>query len=214
MKQSIAVFGCGGFGREIMPIARLQDPEAVFVSDLVDEIGSNINGHEVISFDDLVSAKHSYRSVAIAIGSGSVRRSIAARCRERNISLASLFSASHEALDSIQIGEGAVFCHNTMLTSNIVIGRNFQCNIYSYIAHDCVIGDYVTFAPRVNCNGNVHIEDEVYVGTGALLKQGTHDKPLRIGRGAVIGMGAVVTKDVPAGSVVVGNPAVPIVKKS
>ena len=49
---------------------------------------------------------------------------------------------------------------------------------------------------------------------GALLKQGTHDKPLRIGRGAVIGMGAVVTKDVPAGSVVVGNPAVPIVKKS
>jgi acetyltransferase-like isoleucine patch superfamily enzyme len=70
-----------------------------------------------------------------------------------------------------------------------------------------VIGDYVTFAPRVHCNGNVHIEDHAYIGTGAILRQGTPDKPLIIGRGAVVGMGAVVTKDVAPNTVVVGNPA-------
>lgn len=46
-----------------------------------------------------------------------------------------------------------------------------------------------------------------YIGTGALLKQGDHDKALRIGRGAIVGMGAVVLKDVPDGAVVAGNPA-------
>ena len=68
----------------------------------------------------------------------------------------------------------------------------------------------MTLAPRVCINGNTVIEDDVYVGTGAILRQGTPDKPLRIGKGAVIGMGAVVTKDVAPGETVVGNPARPL----
>jgi len=45
------------------------------------------------------------------------------------------------------------------------------------------------------------IEDDASIGTGAVLM------PVRIGRRAIVGAGAVVTKDVPAGAVVVGNPA-------
>ncbi len=70
-----------------------------------------------------------------------------------------------------------------------------------------MVGDFVTFAPGVHCNGNVVIEDHAYIGTGAILKQGQPGKPLVIGRGAVVGMGAVVTKSVAAGATVVGNPA-------
>ena len=70
-----------------------------------------------------------------------------------------------------------------------------------------VVGGFVTFAPRVHCNGNVVIEDHAYIGTGAILKQGQPGKPLVIGRGAVLGMGAVVTKSVAPGATVVGNPA-------
>jgi acetyltransferase-like isoleucine patch superfamily enzyme len=51
----------------------------------------------------------------------------------------------------------------------------------------------------VKCNGNIHIEDHAYIGAGAVIKQGTPAQPLVIGRGAVVGMGAVVTKSVPAG---------------
>ena len=75
-----------------------------------------------------------------------------------------------------------------------------------------LIGDYVTFAPRVSCNGNVVVEDYAYIGTGAVLKQGSKSKPLVIGKGATVGMGAVVTKDVPPNTVVVGNPAKPMFK--
>ncbi len=110
-------------------------------------------------------------------------------------------------MDDVQLGVGAVLSPFVTLTSNVRIGRHFHANLYSYVEHDCVVGDFVTFAPRVHCNGNVVIEDHAYIGTGAILKQGQPGKPLVIGRGAVVGMGAVVTKSVAPGATVVGNPA-------
>jgi acetyltransferase-like isoleucine patch superfamily enzyme len=115
-------------------------------------------------------------------------------------------------MDDVVMGEGALLCPFVTITSNIRIGTAFHANLYSYVEHDCVIGDYVTFAPGVKCNGNVHIEDHAYIGSGAVIKQGALAEPLVIGRGAVVGMGAVVTKSVPAGVTVVGNPARIMVK--
>jgi sugar O-acyltransferase (sialic acid O-acetyltransferase NeuD family) len=207
MKTRLAIYGCGGFGREIAPIAQASNADVVFVSDIVDEQGRVINGLPVLSFTELTSPDNRDRQVCLAIASGSTRRAIAAQCESAGLSFGSIFAPTHSRLTDVCVGDGAVFCGYTTCTSNIRIGRHFHCNIYSYVAHDCVIGNYVTFAPRVNCNGNVIIEDDVYVGTGAFLKQGTTAKPLRIGGGATIGMGAVVTKDVPAGATVIGNPA-------
>jgi acetyltransferase-like isoleucine patch superfamily enzyme len=116
-------------------------------------------------------------------------------------------------MDDVQLGEGALLSPYVTLTSNIVVGRCFHANLYSYVEHDCRIGDFVTFAPGVKCNGNVTIGDFAYIGTGAMLRQGQPGKPLFIGRGAVVGMGAVVTKDVPPGVTVVGNPARPLSKE-
>ena len=65
----------------------------------------------------------------------------------------------------------------------------------------------MTFAPRVHCNGHVVVEDYAYIGTGAIIKQGTADEPLVIGEGSVVGMGAVVNRSVPPFTVVAGNPA-------
>lgn len=147
---------------------------------------------------------------AIAVGSGVAREDIYARLCERGAIPMALQAPSAVIGQEVTIGPGSILSDFTILTGNLRIGVQFQCNIYSYVAHDCRIGDYVTFAPKVCCNGNVHIGDHAYVGTGAILKQGTPDKPLVIGRGAVVGMGAVVTKDVPDGAVVVGNPARPL----
>lgn len=147
--------------------------------------------------------------VVIAIGDPRTRKAVDERIRGTP---AELISQSTIIGPDIEYGEGAVFCPFTMLTASIRVGRHFQCNIYSYVAHDCVIGDYVTFAPKVCCNGNVRIEDGAYIGTGAVLRQGTADQPLIIGRNAVVGMGAVVTKNVPPDTTVVGNPAKPLAR--
>ena len=110
-------------------------------------------------------------------------------------------------MDEAQIAAGAALSPFVTVASNIKIGKCFHANLYSYVEHDCIIGDFVTFAPGVKCNGNIHIEDHAYIGAGAMIKQGMPGQPLVIGRGAIVGMGAVVTRSVPAGAVVVGNPA-------
>jgi sugar O-acyltransferase (sialic acid O-acetyltransferase NeuD family) len=145
--------------------------------------------------------------VVIAVGDSRTRKAISERLR---VPAGVLKAPTAIVGPDVEWGEGAVFCDFSMVTASARIGRHFQCNIYSYVAHDCIIGDYVTFAPKVSCNGNVHIGDGAYIGTGAVLKQGTPSEPLIIGEGAVVGMGAVVTKSVPAGAVVVGNPAKPL----
>lgn len=199
--MKIAIYGPGGFGRELVRSAldTVGVDEVVFVSDSPDEIGQVVCGLPVIGPDALDCP------AVIAVGDAGVRRRIAER-----VTGGHLISPTHRRGPDVVVGEGSVFCDFTLVTASVTIGRHFHCNIYSYVAHDCVIGDFVTFAPQVCCNGNVHIEDDVYVGTGAILRQGHPDKPLRIGKGAIIGMGAVVTKDVPAGATVIGNPARPM----
>jgi sugar O-acyltransferase (sialic acid O-acetyltransferase NeuD family) len=207
-----AIFGAGGFGRELIQPAREmlaarkaegENRELIFVSD---EPGEAVLGVPHLSSAELRAEDE----VVIAIGNSAARKAIAERLRGR---AGTLISPAAIIGPGVTIGEGAVFCPFTMVTASARIGRHFQCNIYSYVAHDCVIGDYVTFAPQVCCNGNVQIHDGAYVGTGAVLKQGTPDAPLVIGENAVVGMGAVVTRNVPAGAVVVGNPAKPIERR-
>jgi len=195
-----------------MPLAREQlrhvlgnGYELVFVDDA--PRGREINGHRVLRYEEWLQEPAEERFACIAIADSAVREKLAARCEADGVRFFEVRAANVVELDDVRIGEGAILCPFVTLTSNIRIGRHFHANLYSYVEHDCVIGDFVTFAPGVKCNGNVVIEDHAYLGTGAIIRQGRPGRPLVIGRGAVVGMGAVVTKDVPPGVTVVGNPA-------
>ncbi len=213
MQKIIGIYGASGFGREILPLVREQyvDAQLCFVDDGAQD--SQLNGYTVFTYQDFLDLPQTDKSVIFAIANSKIRESLEAKCKGDSLSIASVKAANSIVLDQVEIAEGAVLCHFTQLTSNIKIGKQFHANIYSYVAHDCVIGDYVTFAPKVQCNGNVHIEDHVYIGTGAIIKQGTPARPIVIGKGAVVGMGAVVTKSVAPGVTVIGNPARPLTKE-
>ncbi|MFA5625825.1 MAG: acyltransferase [Bradymonadales bacterium] len=125
----------------------------------------------------------------------------------------------------VKLRSGAIIGKGTFVgkNRNIRIGKDFFCGHDCHISCPVDIGDDVMFASCVALVGGDHridnisttisrsgrddmktivIEDNVWVGHGAILLHGIH-----IGAGAVIAAGAVVTKDVPANAIVGGNPA-------
>ncbi len=205
--KRFAIFGASGCGRGILPLVR-QQLQADLVSGTADLVFVDdqpnapvVNGPRVLTYAQWLKEPASSRHMNVAIANSQVRQKLVQRC-----------ATDGAQLDDVLFGEGAVLCPFVTLTSNVRIGQHFQANLYSYVEHDCVIGDFVTFAPAVRCNGNVHIENHAYIGTGAVIKQGLLGAPLVIGHGAIVGMGAVVTKCVPRGVTVVGNPARLLIK--
>ncbi|NOJ68854.1 NeuD/PglB/VioB family sugar acetyltransferase [Acinetobacter indicus] len=218
MTDLYAVYGASGCGRSLMPVARAQlkradiKAEIVFIDDGL-SAEAIINSHRVMNYEAFKKITATKKYVLIAIANSQVREKIALRLEQDSIALWTVQADNVVLMDNIELAAGAALSPFVSITSNIKIGKCFHANLYSYVEHDCVIGDYVTFAPGVKCNGNIHIEDHAYIGTGAVIKQGTPDKPLVIGKGAVVGMGAVVTKSVPPGVTVIGNPARILEKK-
>lgn len=216
MKKNIyAIYGASGFGKEVLPLLRnhlTQNEEIYFVDD--NDVLESLNGVKVLSLDEFMHIDSDNYFITIAISNSQIRQKLTQRCTNRNIQIFDIKADNALMLDKISIGEGSIICPFVTLTSTITIGKSFHANLYSYVAHDCTIGDYVTFAPAVKCNGNIVIEDHVYVGTGAIIKQGKPGRPLVIGKGAIVGAGAVVTKNVPAGMTVFGNPAIELTKEN
>ncbi len=206
------IYGASGFGREILPILREQFAQQGIPEDRLVFVDDNppapmLNGRRVVTYAEYLAESASSRYIMLAIANSKVRALLAAKCSDDGVRFIDVRAKNTVVMDDVIMGEGSVLTPFVTLTSNIRIGNHFHANIYSYVAHDCVIGDFVTFAPAVKCNGNVVIEDYAYLGTGAIIKQGRPGRPLIIGKGAVVGAGAVVTKNVAAGVTVFGNPA-------
>jgi sugar O-acyltransferase (sialic acid O-acetyltransferase NeuD family) len=218
MKTYYGLIGAGGHGREVMAMLRSTlkdemsrgDIEALFVVEGQDD-EVEVNGCKAIGLEQFF-ALDGHKRFNVAIGDSRARQRIADICLARNAEPFPIIAGSAIILDNNEIGEGCSISEQTIITSNVRIGRFFQANCQCNISHDCIIGDYVTFAPGVKCNGNVKIGDHAYIGAGAVIKQGRHGNPLEIGEGAIVGMGAIVIENVAPYTTVVGNPARPMVK--
>jgi len=207
------VFGAGGFGRETMPVAcamlaqvGVGPQQLVFIDD--GDVPDVINGHRVLSSRDFLDYPVSCRYFNVAIADSVIREKLARQLLAANALPFAIKSIHALDLGNNQIGQGAILAPFSFVSVNVKVGDFFQADMYASVTHDCVVGDFVTFAPKAQCNGAVLIEDHVYVGSGAIIRNSTPGRKITIGRGAVIGMGAVVTKSVPAGITVAGNPAV------
>jgi acetyltransferase-like isoleucine patch superfamily enzyme len=137
-------------------------------------------------------------------------------------------------VQSKQIGEGTRVWQYVVILPGAVIGRDGNICSHCFIENKVVVGDRVTVKCGVQLWDGITLEDDVFVGPNAtftndreprsrnasatllptLVKKGasiganaTILPGLTIGEGAMVGAGAVVTKDVPPHTLVVGNPA-------
>ena len=207
-ERVFGLYGVGGFGREVMPKFLESHNETFDARSFIETIPSRDFCGEIPIFSEKVFLNlNAEKFFNVAIADSFNRKIIAQRMLSFEAKPFSIVSKSAKIYENTFIEPGAILMDFSTITDNVKIGKYFHLNIYSYVAHDCQVGDYVTFAPKVSCNGNTIIGDHVYVGTGAIIKPGTPSSPRIIGSGSIIGMGAVVTKDVPPNTTVIGNPA-------
>jgi len=208
-----AVYGAGGCGRGLIPFVRQnyksKSTKIVFIDDHCEK---KIDGFDVYNYSNFKKLKIKKKYILIGISNIKLRKKISKKIEKDKIDFFSLFSKESIIFDKKNIGVCSSISPFVTITSNVKVGNFFHINLYSYVEHDCKIGNYVTFAPGVKCNGNILIEDNVYVGSGAIIKNGKPNKKLIIGKNSVIGAGAVVTKNVKPNSIVVGNPAKKLIK--
>lgn len=117
--------------------------------------------------------------------------------------------------NNISIGENCYIGRYSQIECDAIIGNNVMfanqvALIGKYDHNYTEIGVPIRFASRIRdkdyswkgINSIVIIEDDVWIGYGAIILSG-----IKIGRGAIIAAGSVVTKDVLPYSIVAGNPA-------
>lgn len=122
---------------------------------------------------------------------------------------AEVYDESKQSSSSpIFIGDYTVIRENVVIQRGLdsdpptEIGRNCYVMHGCHIAHNCVLGDYVSLAPKVVLGGHTDILRGATLGIGSMTHQWT-----TIGAYAMVGMGSVVTRDVSTGLTVIGCPA-------
>lgn len=193
------IAGAGGVGRETLDACLAAGiPVTAFVDDTL--AGATVRGLPVLGPSE-VSGDEQF---LVGIASPAVRRTLVDVLSGRGLTPATVLHPRAIIGPETTLDDGCLVLGGAHVSSSITIGAHSQVHYNATVGHDTVLHDYVTVYPGANVSGSVVLEADVTVGSAAVVLQGR-----TVGRGAFVGAGAVVTRDVAPGEVVVGSPARP-----
>lgn len=201
MNDAVAIFGTGGFAREVACILHDQGRG--------DRIVAFHEPDEVYRARELLGVPVQPQSVfdprrqraVVGIGNPALRQKVVGELPSDTV-FDTLIHPTVVMSQWVEVGAGSIICAGCVLTCQISIGEHCHINLNTTVGHDCTFGDFCTVAPGTNISGNCEFGNRVNVGTQASFRQ-----HVRVCDDAVIGMGTVVVKDIVEVGTYMGVPA-------
>lgn len=207
--KDIAIYGAGGFGREVACLLRrINNIEPTwnllgFFDDGVDAGISNEYG-TILGNIETLNTWSAPLAVVFAIGSPKVIEQLHEKVSNPLIGYPNIIAPDTLFLDkdNVRIGMGNVICSRCLISCNVDIGNFNTLNGYITVGHDARIGDFNSIMPAVKISGGVTIGKSNFLGVNSVILQYKS-----IGDDSVIGASSVVMRNIRNGGTYIGNPA-------
>jgi sugar O-acyltransferase (sialic acid O-acetyltransferase NeuD family) len=206
----LLLIGAGGFSRETAEAVRALNAVRPtwrllgFLDDSPALHGSEIGGVPVLGPIELV---HEYPHAQFVITTGRPDNYVSRRLISRKLGLdddryATIVHPTATIGTTCEVGAGSVLLAHADLTADVVVGRHVAVMPQVVLPHDVRVDDFATLASGVRVGGACHVAEGAYVGSGTCLRE-----QITVGAWAMVGMGSVVTRDVPSERMWWGAPA-------
>jgi sugar O-acyltransferase (sialic acid O-acetyltransferase NeuD family) len=204
--SDLLLIGASGLAREALTVVRAAGQHDVigFLDDDPMTWGRRFDEITVLGGVDEVRNFPATR-LLLCPGRGPARGALARRLTELGRSDDDYLTVIDESVTIppfCRVGAGSILLAGSVLTTNIELGRHVVVMPNVTLTHDDLIESFATLCAGVSLGGNVWIGGGAYIGMNASVREG-----VKVGKNSVLGMGAVLLTDLPAGQTWAGVPA-------
>ena len=209
--KDIAIFGAGGFGREVAClINRINEEKPIwnmigFFDDNAELKGKMIShfGPCLGGIDDLNKYDKEI-DIVVAIGSPKAMKIVVGKITNPLVNFPNIIHPTAKCADekSFKIGKGNIIQGDCFFSCDVSIGDFNVMNGSVVFGHDDIVGSYNTFMPAIRISGEVKIGEGNFFGVGSIVLQ-----QLKIGNNIRLGAGSVLMTKPKDGYLYMGNPA-------
>lgn len=209
--KDIAIFGAGGFGREIACLINrinAQQPDTWNLIGFFDDdekIRGTWNEYgKVLGGMDALNQWDKPLDLVIAIGNPSVLELLVGKIQNHNISFPNLIDPNVEFMDKehVEMGEGNVICMRCTISTNVKFGNFNLLNVAVGVGHDASFDSYNVVMPNVNISGGVIIGNLNLFGVKSTVLQ-----YLKVGDRVKIGACSLLMRNAKSDNLYFGIPA-------
>ena len=199
-KNDLILIGAGGHARSCIDVIEQEGNFNITgLVGLESELGSQVNGYEVIATEASLSTligRAQFALIAVGqISSPDVRINLFQRALKAGFELASIFSPSAYVSPSAQIGRGTIVMPGAVINAGVKVGSNCIINSRALLEHDTQVLDNCHISTGAILNGSVFVKEGCFIGSGSVIKEA-----VSIGERSVVGMGSLLRFSLGAGS--------------
>lgn len=208
--KDLAIFGAGGFGREIACI--IKQINAIepkwnligFFDDNESLLGSSNEYGVVLGNTEVLNSWNKPLSIVIAIGNPNILRNVSEKINNQLIDFPNIIAPNACIMDydNIKMGKGNVICPNCLISCNVELGDFNLINVMSQLGHDTKMMNYNVVMPSVNISGGVVVGNCNLFGVKSFIIQYK-----TIENNVLITPGSIMLRNGKDNTTYMGNPA-------